>query len=221
MREVLANSSRWRLIMEYTPVLDKSIDQEREPTWDIALLFPRQGQWSEEEYLSLPTNRLVEYSHGYIEVLPMATDIHQSIVAFLYELLLLFVRTHAPGKVLFAPLPIRLWNQKYREPDIVYLRSENLMRRHVQYWERPDLVIEVISPDYRRHDLVTKRREYAKTGIPEYWIIDPEEKAITVLMLQGEKYAVHGVFGEGQTATSILLPGFEVNVGEVWAAAEI
>lgn len=48
-----------------------------EPAWDIARIFPRQGTCSEEEYLALETNRLVECSHGHIEKLPMPTQSHQ------------------------------------------------------------------------------------------------------------------------------------------------
>jgi len=62
-----------------------------EPAWDVAHLFPAQGQWSEEEYLGLDTNRLVEFSDGRIEVLPMPTTSHQMVVAFLYGRLLAFV----------------------------------------------------------------------------------------------------------------------------------
>ena len=53
---------------------------EPEPAWDIARLFPPQGQWSEEDYFALDTNRLVELSDGFIEVLPMPTMVHQLIV---------------------------------------------------------------------------------------------------------------------------------------------
>jgi len=102
---------------------------------------------------------------------------------------------------------------------VVLMLAEHADRRHQQYWEVPDLVMEVVSPDYRRHDLETKRREYAQAGIPEYWIVDPEEEQITVLTLEGERYAVHGVFERGMVAKSVLLAGFEVAVDEVWAAA--
>ncbi|MFN3333532.1 MAG: Uma2 family endonuclease, partial [Caldilinea sp.] len=52
---------------------------EAEPAWEVALLFPAQGAWSEEDYLYLDTNHLVEFSDGKIEVLPMPSDKHQAI----------------------------------------------------------------------------------------------------------------------------------------------
>ena len=102
---------------------------------------------------------------------------------------------------------------------MVLMLAEHADRRHQQYWEVPDLVMEVVAPEYRRHDLETKRRKYAQAGIPEYWIVDPEEEQITVLTLEGQKYAVHGVFKRGMVTKSALLAGFEVAVDEVWAAA--
>jgi hypothetical protein len=63
-----------------------------EPAWEVAKLFPNQGQWSELEYLELNGNRLIEFTQGYIEVLGIPTDLHQAIVAALFEALLLFVR---------------------------------------------------------------------------------------------------------------------------------
>ena len=54
-----------------------------EPTWEMALLHPLQGAWSESEYLALHTNRLIEYADGCLEFLPMPTLFHQAIVLFL------------------------------------------------------------------------------------------------------------------------------------------
>jgi Uma2 family endonuclease len=198
------------------------------PVWEMAYFYPVQGEWSESEYLSLESHQfLVEFDNGYLEFLTMPTMEHQSIVAYLYELLVAFVRSHQLGKVWFAPLPVRLWTKKYREPDIIFLTNERLNQNIDQYPERDrypagaDLVIEVVSDSVqdRYRDLVEKREEYAQAGIAEYWIVDPEQKRITVLHLSGKKYGVHGEFGEEERATSPLLDGFEVEVTAVFAAA--
>src|SRR3979411_279995 len=86
-----------------------------EPTWEVARFFPAQGDWTEAEYLALPTNHLVELSDGRLEVLPVPKHYHKMIGAFLYQALRAFVDVHAPGIVLFAPLPVHLWPGKYRE----------------------------------------------------------------------------------------------------------
>jgi len=111
-----------------------------EPTWEVAHLFPAQGTWSEEEYLALDTNHLVEFSHGRLEVLVMPTESHQLMVLYLYRMLLAFVEARQLGVVLVAPFRVRLWPGKYREPDVVFMLTEHASRRHERFWEGADLV---------------------------------------------------------------------------------
>jgi Uma2 family endonuclease len=191
-----------------------------EPTWEIAQLFPAQGTWSEQEYLDLKGNRLIEFSSGIVEVLTMPTAAHQLILLFLSDLLRAFVKPAGLGHVLIAPFRIRLWEAKYRQPDVMFMRAEHDARRSNEFWDGADLVMEIVSEDDRRRDVETKRFEYARAGIPEYWIIDPQRRRISVLKLDGQRYAVHGEFTQGQRAASALLPGFAVNVDEVFAAGE-
>jgi Uma2 family endonuclease len=185
---------------------------QAEPAWDVARLFPDQGTWSEEEYLALNSNHLVEFSHGYVEVLPMPTTSHQLIVLALYQVLKTFVSPQDLGTVLVAPLRVQLWPGKFREPDVVFMLAQHAARIGEPFWEGADLVMEVVSSDDRRRDLETKRREYAQAGIPEYWIVDPQPARITVLRLDGATYVVHGEFPTDTQATSHLLPGFAVDV---------
>ena len=200
--------------MAYSPPIP---DSTAEPTWEIAQLFPAQGHWSEEEYLALDTNHLIEYSHGQIEVLPLPTQSHQLLVIALFKLLDNFIRTRQLGTVLLAPMRVQLWQGKFREPDILFMRTEHEDRRSDQFWQGADLVMEVVRPDDPRRDRVTKRREYAQTGIPEYWIVDPAQRSITVLTFDGQTYALHGEFEEGADATSVLLDGFNVSVRAVFS----
>jgi Uma2 family endonuclease len=190
------------------------------PSWDIAQVFPEQGDWTVEEYLALTTNRIVEFSHGVLEVPPLPTTLHQWVLTVLLEALRHFTGgwPHL-GLALPSALPVRLWEGKFREPDVVFLFTKHKHRALEKYWEGADLAMEVASHDRksRRRDLVTKRAEYARAGISEYWIVDTKLRKITVLRLKGKAYEVHGVFKNGQTATSRLLPGFGVEVSTVFA----
>jgi Uma2 family endonuclease len=191
-----------------------------EPTWEIAHLFPAQGAWSEEEYLALNANRLIEFSHGHIEVLVMPSELHQLIVLWLYRALYQVVSAAGLGVVLVAPLRVRLWPGKYREPDIVFMLAEHAGRRHDAYWEGADLVMEVVSDEDRRRDVETKRFEYARAGIPEYWIVDPSQGRITVLRLSNERYVTYGEFSRGAQARSVQLSTFAVDVAEALSGRE-
>jgi Uma2 family endonuclease len=192
-------------------------DDHAEPAWEVALLFPAQGEWSEDDYLWLTdhTRGMVEFTDGHVEVLPMPTDEHQRIVLFLYRALYAFLAARGLGIVLVAPLRLRLRTGRYREPDLLLLLSANDPRRSNRYWTGADLVLEVVSPDDPQRDLVRKRREYARAGVPEYWIVNPASEQILVLRLAGTAYVEHGVFTRGTQANSALLEGFTVAVAAV------
>ncbi len=94
---------------------------------------------------------------GVLEVLAMPTEQHQLIVLFLYRILFAFVNARQLGTVLTAPLRVRLWEGKFREPDVVFLLAQHADRRGNQYRRGADLVIEVVSEDDPVRDLVSKR----------------------------------------------------------------
>ena len=176
-------------------------------------LLPRQGQWSEEEYLVLTgeRNRLVEFTDGFLEVLPTPTAKHQAILAFLFLGFHKFIETRG-GKVLFAPLRLRIRPGKFREPDLLLLLSARDPRGQDQFWEGADLVVEVVSEDKPERDLIDKRTDYAEARIPENWIVNPKSETITVLRLQGDAYEEAGIYRRQDSAASTLLLGFSLSV---------
>jgi Uma2 family endonuclease len=163
----------------------------------------------------------MELNDGVLEVLPMPDMFHQDIVKYVFARLDGFVMNLDLGRVYFAPLPVRLWTKQFREPDIVFLAA-----RRIENKRKPpkgaDLVMEVVSrgAENRHRDLEEKPRVYARAKIPEYWIVDPETKTITVLTLSGKSYKVHGVYKPGDQAASKLLKGFKVAVSDAFAAGE-
>jgi Uma2 family endonuclease len=179
-------------------------------------LLPLQGLWTEEQYLKLSeqTNHLLEFNDGVIEVLPMPTRQHQAISRFLFLALLAFVQGIG-GTVFYAPLRLQIRPGKYREPDLLLLRSADDPRNQNAFWLGADLVVEIVSPDDPERDITIKRVDYAEAGIPEYWIVNPGDQSITVLSLDGEEYQEVGIYHRGDTASSMLLSGFSVPVDAV------
>lgn len=201
--------------------LQKVTSKKGTPTWEMAYFYPNQGDWTEEKYLALDTNRLIEFRNGCLEFLPMPTFFHQRLVAYFYHQLLALVLKEKLGEVFFAPLRIRTVEGAIREPDVVFVTPDRIQNPH----EPPngaDLVAEVVSPgtEARQRDLEEKRREYALAGIREYWIIDPETQTVTVLALDGETFHQHGEFTSGQTADSPLLEGFAIDVTALFSAGQ-
>lgn len=188
--------------------------QRGEPTWEIAALFPRQGEWTVREYLHLPTERRVEYDRGRLEFLSMPTEWHQEIAGFLYRLLYDYVASRKLGKVYFSGLRVRTRRRKFRDPDVSFLRTERSSLRKGRYWESADLVVEVVSNDEPDRDWVKKKREYAFAGIAEYWIADPRDKTLTVFTLDpgATEYRQAGRYATGETAQSVLLDGLTIDV---------
>src|SRR5271167_2267123 len=118
----------------------------------LAELLPNQGEWSEEEYLVLTEhrNRLVEFTDGFLEALPVPTDKHQAILGYLYIVFLSFVESKG-GKVRFLRLRVR--PGKFREPDLLLLLSASDPRRQERFWEGADLALEVVSEERPERDL--------------------------------------------------------------------
>jgi Uma2 family endonuclease len=184
------------------------------PEWQAGRTFPVRYPCTEEEYLAIDTNRRLEYADGFLEVLPMPTIFHQLILSFLLRQLHDFV---AAGKLGTAvPAGYKVWVRPggYREPDILFISNKHRSGIGKDFCMKADLVMEIVSESNRCHDLVTKRDEYARAGIPEYWIVDPEEGTITVFVLKPRRktYVEHGTYGKGERAVSKLLPGFGVDV---------
>jgi Uma2 family endonuclease len=182
-------------------------------------LRPLQGTWTEEQYLTLTkqTNHLIELTDGVIDVLPMPTSSHQAILLLLYDLFRAIVQ-RTGGIVLVAPMRLRVRPGKHREPDILLLRDATDPRNQDAFWLGADLVVEVVSPDRPERDTQEKPRDYAEAGIPEYWIVDPLNATVTVLVLEDGAYGTHGVFHLGERATSRLFEGFSVPVEQVFQA---
>lgn len=195
--------------------------QRGTPTWEMAYFFPRQGNWTENEYLSLDTNWLVEFTDGCVEVLPMPTVNHQNINRRVVRQLEDYSEQRGSGDVYYAPLPVLLNEGMYREPDVIFQKVRRLSEDD-RYLLGADLVMEIVSEGEkdRHRDFVTKRKEYAEGNIPEYWIIDPMERKVHVLRLADGRYEVHGEFVPGQTAESVVLPGFTVDVSRLFAVEE-
>jgi Uma2 family endonuclease len=189
------------------------------PEWKDVLveILPRQGEWSEEEYLVLTDhrNRLVEFTDGFLEVLPMPTDQHQMLLKFLFLAFFNFFETRG-GNVLFAPLRLRIRQGKFREPDLLLLLVATDARRQNRFWEGADLALEIVSEHKPERDLVDKRGDYAEAHVPEYWIVNPLTATITVLRLNGDAYEEAGLYQRGESATSALRPEFSVAVADVF-----
>ena len=198
--------------------------QEPEYAWEVATLFPEQGEWSAEEYLELTdhSNRRIEFIDGRLEFLAIPTEIHEALIQFLFFALHQFVDQRKLGKVYWNGIRVRIRPRKIRLPDVLFLHKDHFAVRHNRVWDVADLVMEVVSedPKDRQRDYEQKLLDYAEAKIAEYWIVDFARKKVIVHRLDGERYAVHGEYDRGQLATSFLLTGFAIDVAALFAVAD-
>jgi Uma2 family endonuclease len=197
---------------------------EGEYAWEVATLYPEQGEWSEDQYLDLTdhSNRRIEFTDGRLEFLAMPTEAHEAFVRFLFLALYNFVAKSSLGEVYSNGIRLRIRPSKVRLPDVIFLHKDHFHARHNRVWDGADLVMEVVSDDVkaRARDYKEKLADYAEAKIAEYWIIDPETQRALVHRLDGDRYTMHGEFMPGQQATSALLDGFVIDIAALFATAE-
>jgi Uma2 family endonuclease len=190
----------------FRPAMDRDVY-----VTEIARLFPAQGRWTEQDYFALPENqRIVELSNGEIIMPSPPTDEHQRIVMELAFALKQHVEAGNLGTVRIAPLAVRLWEGKIREPDVLFVSKRNRDRIGMQVYGPPDWIAEVISPGTRNTDEVDKLAEYTQAGVGEYWLVDPEAKSIRIYVLESGEYAIASTTIPGQITSSPTIPGFSL-----------
>lgn len=188
-----------------------------EPVWELLRRYPLQGDWTEDGYLSLDEGRLIEYTDGVLEFPSMPTTSHQIIVQMLIELLMAHLKG-TDALVLSCPLPVKIRDGKYCEPDVLCALDKNDPRVRDRFWIGADLLMEVVSKgtEARTRDYDDKPKFYAEAGVTEYWIVDPHQRRITVLSLRDGTYVEHSVVKDHGVANSTLLDGFTVSTEQVF-----
>ena len=199
-----------------------------EPAYPLTLpeddgqAWPAQGSWTYEDYVRLPDDgRRYEVIRGFLYVSPAPSLPHQYTVGQLVYFFIAFVRERQLGVVLGAPFDIRLPERLGDpvQPDILFIRRENQPDGDAPRFDGvPDLVVEVLSPGNWRYDRNTKLSAYRDAGIPETWLVDPAARTVEVFVLDKAhpKYVLRERRGEGETVGSIVLPGLQIAVAEIF-----
>lgn len=177
-------------------------------------------KYTYRDYLLLPESeeRRYELVEGELYMVPSPTPSHQDIVFRLARIMDDFVQRYGLGKVYIAPLDVVLSEEDVLQPDILFVASDRrsiITERNIR--GAPDLVVEVLSPGTADRDRFLKRTRYAKFGVREYWVVDPETKAIEVLVATQAGLEVLRTYPLGTVATSGILDGLQVEVTKLFA----
>ena len=180
--------------------------------------WPAQGEWTYEDYLRLPEDgNRYEVIRGVLYVTAPPMPEHQYAVGKLIRYFDVFVSDGGLGIVLPAPLDVRLPSGigSPVQPDLIVLRTGNTPDWEAKSFEGvPDLVAEVLSRGTRRRDRTLKLEAYQDAGVPELWLVDPDERIVEVYVLKQSKYAQLVRGGEGWEVWSSLFPDFRLKVAE-------
>ena len=179
---------------------------------------------SHQEYLATVAEHdtlRVEYLNGDIVMTPARSPHHQIIVTNLLLLLGQHAMHNGLGLVLPAPLDVVLSKEEQiAQPDLIFIakaRAPKLVTR-AAITGAPDLVLEIISPSTARADRKIKPKIYAKYGVAEFWLIDPEDQSAEVFVLDGETYRVAGIYLAGDTIKVGRFADAQIAIDSIFAA---
>lgn len=175
---------------------------------------PKQGDWTYDYYAALPDDgRRYEIVNGVLLMAPSPNGPHQDTVGEIFLHLRTHVKPAGLGLVRLAPFDVELSPKDVFQPDVFVVLNAHLDRvLGKKVVGAPDLVVEVASHSTAAFDRLTKYDTYARAGVPEYWIVNPDRRTVEVLVLEGGQYLSLGIFGGQQMVPSRILPGLSVRV---------
>jgi len=152
-----------------------------------------------------------EIIDGELFVTPAPNFAHQRMVTRLTRHLSAFVEDNGLGEIFVSPFDVVFSEFDVVEPDILYIskaRYSVVTEKNVQ--GAPDLVIEVLSQSTARIDRTTKLKLYARYGVKEYWIIDPNPPSAEIYRREKDSLELAVILAPGDPLTSLHLPGFSL-----------
>jgi Uma2 family endonuclease len=169
-----------------------------------------------EDLRAFPDDNLRrELIDGELFVTPSPSRRHQQTVLKLSGALLTHQELRG-GEVYPAPMDVFFSNANVVEPDLLFLRPENLETVDPDKIQKvPDLAVEVSSPSTRRTDLTRKKELYERFGVSEYWFVDIQEERVEVYRLRKGRFGVPEILRHGDALTSPILPGFSFDLSAI------
>lgn len=158
-----------------------------------------------------------ELIQGQLVMAPAPNRKHQQISRNLEFLLLRFFSEHPIGELYHAPFNVYFSNIDVLQPDILFVSNQ---RQHILTEQgaegAPDLVVEILSPRSAINDRNVKRDIYARFGVTEYWIIDPEAETLAVYEFLSDPNQPARTLQRGQPLTSSILRGFQSEMDAIF-----
>ena len=164
------------------------------------MALPKEEHYSYADYLEWDENERIELIDGAPVMMAPPSRRHQEISGELYRQLANFLEGKK-CRVYPAPFGVRLFEQAGDSPEVVDTVVEPDITVVCDPGKlddqgckgAPELVIEILSPSTQRHDRLTKLNLYQRAGVGEYWIVNPEDRTVQVMLLENGLYRVADV----------------------------
>ena len=179
------------------------------------------GAWCYEDTLTFPDDgRRYEIIEGDLYEMPSPTSVHAATIINLIALLLPVV-TKIRGRLFTAPLDVFIPGGDPVQPDVLVVLPDGKALVELRGIEGPpDLIIEVVSPSNRGRDLLTKRALYARAGVGEYWLVDPEARTIEILTLDRDAFHLAVAASGDEMPVSPLLGPLPITTTDLFAGMD-
>ena len=190
------------------------------------LLDELQEAWNDEQrrrhefWAEVDENRKAEFILGEIIYHSPIYGRHWMCSTHLLRWLIPYVYDRKLGMVAVEKTMIRLTRNDY-EPDVCFWRKERTtdFKPKQSAFPAPDFVVEILSDSTRDRDYGIKLSDYARHGIQEYWIIDPDLETIEQYLLRGTEYELIQKIRDGSLESEVIT-GFKISVKDIFAGAE-
>lgn len=175
--------------------------------------FSSVGPYRAADYMALPEGERVELIQGRFVVSPAPLPLHQLVILLLGEVFLDVAR-RSGGVALISPIDVKFSDDTILQPDVVYVSKirRQIIKKRVE--GAPDLVIEVLSKGTDRRDRVEKLNLYARYGVPEYWIVDPQAQLIEFLINENGRFVVQSPANDRYQLPRF--PEVEIQLANFW-----
>ncbi|MFQ5490242.1 MAG: Uma2 family endonuclease [Phycisphaerae bacterium] len=165
------------------------------------------------QYLQLEEDEVrYELVDGVVCMSPSPNCAHQQIGAQISCQIGIYLDANPLGHVMHE-IDVNLDDDLVYRPDVVFVAKGRVSPDANYITGPPDLVVEIISESSRRYDRETKKDDYERCGVGEYWLIDPGLHAMTFYRLVDGKYVE--VAPEGNQFASQALPGFRLDLTKI------
>ena len=174
-----------------------------------------------EDFVSFPDDgKRHELIDGEHVVTPSPNTAHQRVSGNLHLMIASWLEVHPIGRIFYAPFDVVFSQFDVVEPDLLYFSNERaaevLTRQHVR--GAPELVVEIASPGTRRRDETVKRHLYERSGVSEYWVVDPDVDAVRVYRREEAAFgrAIELSRERGDVLTTPLLPDLDLPLTRIF-----